>query len=238
MTSSSSRTTRNLLVPTLWILKFVLASSLSCVSPRNHDISGFGELTSWHSNINLLPSSSWRSCGFCVKLGAKSSATPIFLGCRGLYIQLLLRLNFRDNGQFFYYHWLNLSASSLCCSLPHLVPSCGTIKLSSPSIRQRRSRHRHFADDSEHENPLSQRFLRLLKYNNYLSSRDILRCRQKIVKKYRVQFFVCQHLLWGFTILTISKWPVFSDGQVLIILSPSNTDHCPPAIGDSRMIRT
>jgi len=77
MTSSSSSTTRNLLVPTLCILKLVLSSWLSSVSPRNQAISGLGELTSWHSNISRLPSSSCRSCGFCVKLGAKSSATPI-----------------------------------------------------------------------------------------------------------------------------------------------------------------
>jgi len=77
MTSSSSSTTRNLLVPTLCTLKLVLSSSLSSVSPRNQEMSGLGELTSWHSNISRLPSSSCRSCGFCVKLGARSSATPI-----------------------------------------------------------------------------------------------------------------------------------------------------------------
>lgn len=81
MTSSSSSTTRNLFVSTLWILKLVLASSLSWVSPRNQDMSGFGELTSWHSKMSRFPSSSWRSCGFWVKLGAKSSATPMSSGC-------------------------------------------------------------------------------------------------------------------------------------------------------------
>lgn len=64
----------------LCIRKLVLESGLSSVSPRNHDISGLGELTSWHSKINRFPSSSCLSCGFWVKLGAKSSATPMALG--------------------------------------------------------------------------------------------------------------------------------------------------------------
>lgn len=80
ITSSSSRTTRNLFVPTLCIRKLVLESAASSISPRYHDISGFGELISWHSKISRFPSSSCLSCGFWVKLGAKSSATPMSSG--------------------------------------------------------------------------------------------------------------------------------------------------------------
>lgn len=60
-------------------LNLVLLSSLSISSLRYQQISGLGEATSWHSKTSLLPSSSCLSWGFCVKLGAKSSDTPILL---------------------------------------------------------------------------------------------------------------------------------------------------------------
>lgn len=60
-------------------LNLVLVSSLSSSSLLYQHISGLGDASSWHSNTSLLPSSSCRSCGFCVKLGAKSSVTPIVL---------------------------------------------------------------------------------------------------------------------------------------------------------------
>lgn len=60
-------------------LNLVLLSSLSSSSLRYQQISGLGEATSWHSKMSLLPSSSCLSWGFCVKLGAKSSDTPIVL---------------------------------------------------------------------------------------------------------------------------------------------------------------
>lgn len=60
-------------------LNCVLLSSLSSSSLRYQLISGLGPARSWHSNTSLFPSSSCLSWGFCVKLGAKSSATPIVL---------------------------------------------------------------------------------------------------------------------------------------------------------------
>lgn len=79
ITSSNSRATKYLLCASSLVIMTVRLFSASCVSPRNQVISGLGLPTSWHSNTSRLPSSSCRRVGFCVKLGAKSSETPILL---------------------------------------------------------------------------------------------------------------------------------------------------------------
>lgn len=84
-TSSRSNTTVNLLSPIDWILYVVRESCLSNSSLRYHSISGIGDDSIWHSNINLFPSSSCLNWGFCVKLGAKCSLTPIFAFFLGIF---------------------------------------------------------------------------------------------------------------------------------------------------------
>lgn len=78
-TSSKSNTTWYVwaVADVSWQRNVVRPSAVSSTSLRYHSMSGLGEASSWHSKISRLPSSSCRSCGFCVKLGANSSATPI-----------------------------------------------------------------------------------------------------------------------------------------------------------------
>ena len=73
MTSLISRTTRYLVGASSVTVIVVRPFLTSWTSSRNQFTSGLGLEMSWHSNISRLPSSSCRSCGFCVKLGAASS---------------------------------------------------------------------------------------------------------------------------------------------------------------------
>lgn len=81
------------------------------------EISGFGEANSWHSKTSLLPSSSCLRAGFCVKLGAKSSDTPMVLST-GHYgrtvharLEVVCETQFNFRPQFFFKNIGSLASS-------------------------------------------------------------------------------------------------------------------------------